>query len=160
MHWEPLHYLWNLCTTDISLTSVQKLIPAQFSCQCHFGLWIHCSSRDNVYINRAASRAEIGSSGRSRFVPARDPKWPFRWIKIIRDESWICKKMSGNYHITSWTENSDWSSGYLLDPDDDSLMRPWKNVSVAKLFSEVGPTDQHSIFKADVMQLLTSFALI
>ena len=68
--------------------------------------------------------------------------------------------MSGNYHITSWTENSDWSSGYLLDPDDDSLMRPRKNVSVAKFFSEVGPIDQHSIFTTDVMQLLTNLILL
>ena len=62
--------------------------------------------------------------------------------------------------ITSWTENSDWSSGYLLDPDDDSLMRPRKNVSVAKFFSEVGPTDQHSIFTTDVMQLLKNLIFL
>ena len=62
--------------------------------------------------------------------------------------------------ITSWTENSDWSSGNLLDPDDDSLMRPRKNVSVAKFFSEVGPTDQHSIFTTDVMQLLKNLIFL
>ena len=33
-------------------------------------------------------------------------------------------------------------------------------MSVAKLFSEVGPIDQHSIFKADVMQLLTNLILL
>ena len=43
---------------------------------------------------------------------------------------------------------------------DDSLMRPRKNVSVAKFFSEVGPTDQHSIFTTDVMQLLTNLILL